>query len=91
MNNQLTSQFLVFHEEYMGDEASVQETYDAEDAALRYAAHYNSMNSYEMVGRDPIRVKVVGPDQKEYFYEIKAEPDIHYSATRIDKITDEDN
>jgi hypothetical protein len=75
--------YLVYHEEYMGDEPKEVRAVDHEEAAEEYGRYYNE-DDYPLMNSD-IEVKVVCPDGEEKWFTVSAEPDIHYSTNEIEK------
>lgn len=74
--------FTVYHDEYLGEEGKPFRGIDAEDAALAYAAYYNSDGDYSLMNEE-IEVEVDDNGQRVKFI-VGAEPDIHYSAKQIE-------
>ncbi len=74
--------YFVYHEEYLGDEAKQVRAYSHHEAAVKYGEYYNS-DDYILMDGDTIKIKVEFKDEIE-FYEVGAEPDIHYTATEYD-------
>ncbi len=76
-------EYLVYHEEYLGDESKSVRAYDHEDAAVKYGKYYNEDGEYSLMN-DEIEVKVEKDGEVKWF-KVSAEPDIHYSSHEIDK------
>ena len=81
-NEKCAPEYFVYHEDYMGDEAKSIRAYDHENAALKYGQYYNK-EDYPLMN-DTIQVKVVDKDGVIKFFEVGAEPDIHYTSKEID-------
>ena len=82
-NEKCAPEYYVYHEDYMGDEAKSVRAYSHEDAALKYGEYYNQ-DGYPLMD-DTIQVKVE-KDGEIKFFEVGAEPDIHYSSNEIEKL-----
>ena len=80
-------EYLVYYEEYMGDEPKKIRATDHEDAAQNFAEYYNIQNDYCLMN-ETIEVKVEKDGVVRYF-RVSAEPDVHYSSSEIDKLSDE--
>jgi len=83
-NEKCAPEYFVYHEEYMGDEAKSVRAHSHEDAALKYGQYYNQ-DDYPLMDGDTIKVKVE-KDGVIKFFEVGAEPDIHYTSNEIDKL-----
>lgn len=70
----------VFHEDHMGDDYKIVRAIDGEEAALAYAAYYNTSSDYALMNEE-IEI-FVEEDGEKVKYLVCAEPDISYSATR---------
>jgi len=70
--------YLVYHPNYMGDEPKEIRGTTHEDAALLYAQYYNTDCEYVLMN-ETISVKVE-KDGKIEFYNVSAEPDVHYTS-----------
>lgn len=77
-------EYFVYHEEYMGDESKSVRAFSHEGAALKYGEYYNQ-DDYPLMDGDTIKVKVEKGGVIKFF-EVGAEPDIHYSLTEIDAL-----
>ena len=79
-NQHCLPEWKVFHEDHLGDDFKLIRAGNAEDAALAYAAHYNTSSDYCLMNETmEIFVEENGEQIK---FIIGAEPDIHYTATR---------
>lgn len=76
----------VYHEDYMGDEPKVIRATSHKEAARGYAQYYNDDDDYPLMN-DTIEVKVE-KDGEIKFFTVGAEPDIHYTSSEIEKLTD---
>lgn len=74
-------EYFVYHEEYLGDESKTIRATNHEDAALKYGQYYNTQNDYVLIN-DSTKVKVE-KDGVIKFFEIGAEPDVHYTSNEI--------
>jgi hypothetical protein len=82
-NGRCAPEYFVYHKEYMGDEATSVRAHSHEDAAIKYAEYYNQ-DDYPLMN-DTAQVKVE-KDGVIKFFEVGAEPDIHYTSNEIDKL-----
>ena len=73
--------YFIYHEEYLGDEPKEIRAYHHEGAAQKYGEYYNE-NDYPLMNGDTIKIKVEHDGVVE-FYEVGAEPDIHYTTNEI--------
>ena len=80
-NSECKPEYLVYYEEYMGDEPKIIRALDHENAALGFAQYYNVENDYCLMG-DTIEIKVE-KDGIIKFFKVGAEPDVHYSSYEI--------
>lgn len=78
------SLFLVYHEEYNGDEPIEIRANDFDDAATEYAVYYNTRDYGLMGSTATIKIEKDGVFK---FYEIGAEQSIDYSEKEIDEET----
>ena len=76
--------YLVYYEEYMGDDPKEIRATNHEDAALVFAQYYNTQSDYCLMN-ETITVKVEKDGVIEY-YEVGAEPYIYYSSKQIDSL-----
>ena len=83
-NKKCLPEYLVYHEDYMGEEPHYTRAHDHESAALKYGEYYNQ-NDYSLM-EETIEVKVEKDGEIKYF-SVGAEPDIHYSANEINALT----
>ena len=72
-------EFNIFHEDYLGDDPKVVHADSAQEAALSYAAWYNSRGDHNLID-NPVDI-VVEIDGLRTRFNISAEPDIYYTAT----------
>ena len=77
-------EYLVYFEEYMGDEPKIIRASNHEDAALGFAQYYNTKNDYCLMNKT-ISVKVE-KDGVVKFFKVGAEPDVHYSSSEIKEL-----
>ena len=82
-DKQCDPEYLVYHEDYMGDEPKSVRAFDHEEAAIKYGQWYNQ-DDYDLMN-ETIQVKVE-KDGEIKFFEVGAEPEIHYSSKEIDKL-----
>ena len=82
-NSKCNPEYLVYFEEYMGDEPKKMIASNHEDAALKFAQYYNTQNDYCLMNEN-IEVKVE-KDGVVKFFVVGAEPDIHYSSSEIEE------
>lgn len=82
-NDNCVPEYSVYHEEYMGEEAKSVRAHSHESAAIKYAEYYNQDDCPLM--NNTVQIKVEKDGLIKYF-EVGAEPDIHYSSTEIDKL-----
>jgi hypothetical protein len=75
----------VYFEEYMGDEPQQVGAFNHEDAALKFAAYYNTSCDYCLM-HETIEIKVEF-ERKVKFFKVGAEPDVHYSSEEIDELS----
>jgi hypothetical protein len=80
-NESCKPEYLVYYEDYMGDEPKLIHALSHNDAALKFAQYYNTRTDYSLIN-DSIDVKVE-KDGIIKFFNIGAEPDIYYSSTEI--------
>lgn len=78
-------EYMVYHEEQMGDEYRTIRAHSHENAALKYGELYNS-DEYPLMDGSTIQLKVEKDDGVVELFEVGAEPDIHYTANKIDEI-----
>lgn len=83
-NEKCDPEYLIYHEEYLSDEGKSVRANSHEDAALKYGQYYNQ-DDYPLMN-DTIQVKVKDKDGVIKFFEVGAEPDIHYSSKEIDML-----
>ena len=84
-NDRCLPEYFVYHEEYMGDEAKSIRASGHESAALKYGEYYNRDGDYCLMDGSTIKVKVE-KDNVIKFFEIGAEPDIHYTSNEINSL-----
>lgn len=77
-------EYLVYHEEYRGDEPKAVRAVSHEYASVIYGEYYNQ-DDYPLMDGNTIKVKVEKDGVVKYF-EVGAEPDIHYSSTEIETL-----
>ena len=77
-------EYLVYHDDYMGDEPKRIRASDHDDAATQYAKYYNEID-YGLMN-DSINVKVEKDGVVKWF-SVGAEPDIYYSSKEIDPLS----
>lgn len=82
-------EYLVYYEDYMGDEPMKMRALSHQDAALKFAEYYNTYCDYCLMN-ESIIVKVE-KDSIIKFFEVGAEPDVHYSSNEINDIGIENN
>lgn len=82
-NKECAPEYNVYHEDYLGDDPKLIHADGHENAALKYGQYYNSNGDYSLMN-DTIEVKVEKDGIIKYF-NVSAEPDIHYSSKQIDK------
>lgn len=75
--------FMVFHEDYLGDEGKKIYALDAEEAAERYGEYYNSNGDYSLMNKE-ITVDVIDESGERKRFKVGAEPSIHYSTEEIE-------
>ena len=75
-------EYLVYYEDYMGDDPKPVRAQNHEDAALVFAQWYNTQNDYCLMN-EIIEVKVEKDGIVKYF-SVGAEPDVHYSSSEIE-------
>jgi hypothetical protein len=80
-DKQCLPEYFVYHEEYLGNEPKSIRASNHEDAALRYAQYFNLSNDHILLN-DYIQVRVQR-DDKVKFFEVSAEPDVHYSSKEV--------
>ena len=73
--------FLVYYEEYMGHEPKEIRAVNHENAALKFAAYYNTRSDYKLMN-ETIEIKVE-KDGVVKFFSVGAEPDVHYTSSEI--------
>lgn len=78
-------EYFVYFEEYMGDEPKIIHATSHEDAALKFAQYYNTRNDYSLMNKS-IEVKVE-QDGVIKFFNVGAEPDVHYSSSEIEGLS----
>jgi len=81
-NEKCAPEYFVFHDEYLGDEAKSVRAYSHEEAASKYGQYYDE-EDYPLVDGETIKVKVE-KDGVIKFFEVGAEPKIHYTSNEID-------
>ena len=74
-------EYLVYFEDYMGDEAKEIRANTHESAALKFAEWYNTQNDYCLMN-ETIDVKVEKDGIVKNF-SVSAEPDVHYSSKEL--------
>jgi hypothetical protein len=79
-NEPCLPEFKVFHEDHLGDDHKAVRAIDGEEAALAYAAYYNTSCGYCLMNEE-IEI-FVEEDGEKVKYLIGADPGISYSATR---------
>lgn len=77
--------YSVYFEEYMGDESKSIRASSHENAALKFAQYYNTNADYCLMNEN-IEVKVER-DGVVKFFNVGAEPDIHYSSEEINELS----
>lgn len=75
--------FLVYYEDYMGDDPEEVRGRDHEDAAINFAKSYNAHSDYALIN-ETINVRVEKDGVVKYF-EVGAEPSIHYNSKETPK------
>ena len=75
-------EYLVYHEEYSGDEPYEIRACSHEDAAEKYGKRYNEDGDYSLMN-DEIEVRVEKDGEIRWFT-VGAEPDIYYSVNEIE-------
>ena len=74
--------FEVYYED-LGEKPQIFHAYNHEDAALKFAEHYNSNGDYVLMN-DSIDVKVVDDNGVAKFFRVGAEPYINYTSMEIE-------
>lgn len=82
-NENCRTEYNVYYEPYMGDEPKKIRASDHENAALGFAQYYNERSDYSLMN-ETIEVKVEKDGVVKYF-NIGAEPDIHYTSSELKK------
>lgn len=80
-NEECAPLFLVFFDEYTGDEPMEIHAYTFEDAASLFAEDYNTQNDYCLMD-DEIEIRIEKDGVVKHFI-VGAEPDVHYSTKEI--------
>jgi len=75
--------YLVYFEEYLGDEAKEIRAHSFQEAAEKFGEYYNSVSDYELINHS-IEVTVEFENETRY-YNISAEPDVYYTSREIEK------
>lgn len=77
--------FLIYHEDYLGDEPKEMRGNNHYDAATEYAEYYNTHYDYALMGDDEgIIVEVEDKDGVRQKFRLTAEQSINYDAQEID-------
>jgi hypothetical protein len=84
-NSECEPEYLVYFEDYMGDEPKKIRASNHEAAALKFAQYYNTQNDYCLMNEN-IEVKVE-KDGVIKFFKVGAEPDVHYSSSEIEGLS----
>ena len=74
-------EYLVYHEDYLGDESKTVRASSHENAAIKYAEYYNQ-DDYPLMN-DIIEIRVE-KDGIVKFFKVGAEPDVHYYSEEIE-------
>ena len=82
-NRECAPEYNVYHEDYLGEDPKKVRAFGFQDAVLKYGEYYNSNSDYSLMD-ETIEVKVERNGIIKYF-NVSAEPDIHYSSKEINK------